>query len=323
VPVDERDVAAATPEVVAGAAGIILFGSDAPATLATAVAALDRAGPGGAGLLVMADEEGGGVQRLANLVGDLPWARTLGEGTDPAGITAQVAAMGARMRAAGVDVDLAPVLDVDGRDVAPGPADPDGVRSFGGDLALVSADGQAYMEGLQASGVLPVIKHFPGLGGATGNTDDGPADTLPWSVLQTEALPAFADAIENGAPAVMVANAAVPGLTALPASLSQEVIEGVLHGSLGFRGLVVTDSLSARAISGAGYSVPAAATRAVRAGADLTLWAPPGGPTAVARQFAAVVAAVSAAVADGTLDRDRLVAAAEAVLSARHVAVCP
>ena len=118
--------------------------------------------------------------------------------------------VGRRMRAAGVTMDLAPVLDLDG---GPGPnaRDPDGTRSFSPIEKTASAAGLAFAAGLQAAGVVPVVKHFPGLGGATGNTDLMAAAMLPWSSLQRNGLLPFAAAVRAGVPAVMVANASVPG----------------------------------------------------------------------------------------------------------------
>ena len=190
---------AVSSAVASGAGGVILFGSTAPADLGSQIAAIEAAVPGRLGLLVMTDEEGGGVQRMANLVGSLPWASYMGANWTPAEITAQVAAVARGMAQYGVNMDLAPVVDVDGRNVPPGPTDPDGWRSFSGSTSVVTADGIAYMSGLEEGGVIPVLKHFPGLGGASGNTDNGTATTLPWMTLQTVGLPPFTAAIQDGA----------------------------------------------------------------------------------------------------------------------------
>ncbi len=320
VPVQEASVTAAAGEVRAGAGGILLFGSSAPSNLASALAGLERHDvPGNLGLLVMTDEEGGGVQRMANLVGSLPWAKWMGSHWTAAEIERHVAAVGRKMASNGVNVDLAPVVDVDGRSVVPGPSDPDGLRSFSGTTSVVSRDGVAYMRGLLSAGVIPVLKHFPGLGGASGNTDDGPAHTLSWSKLKKVGLPPFTTAIGQGAPAVMVSNATVPGLASYPASLSPAAIGRELVRTLGFKGLVMTDSLSAGAISAAGFSVPSAAVQALRAGADMVLF---GKGTMTARQIAALTTKIESAIVSATthglLARWRLAAAATAVLAARH-----
>jgi beta-N-acetylhexosaminidase len=290
VPIHAGDVGAIAREVRTGYGGILLFGTAAPPTLPATLDRLRASTPQHLGMLVMTDEEGGGVLRLENLVAPFPWPRTMAATLTPAQITALARRAGAQLLAAGVNVDLAPVLDVDGRDVAPGARDPDGYRSFGGSVAVVTTDGLAFARGLTEAHVVPVVKHFPGLGGSTGNTDDGPAATLPWPVLRASALRAFAAAIEAGVPAVMVSNARIPGLTPLPASISSTVMTTVLRGQLHFSGLIVTDALTAGAITAVPLSVPAAA--------------------------------VAAAVARGTLARPTLEAAAAHVLAAHGVTAC-
>jgi beta-N-acetylhexosaminidase len=322
VPAQETDVASAVSEVAAGAGGVILFGTAASADLGEQIKGLDAVVPARTGLLVMTDEEGGGVQRMANLVGNLPWPSYMGANWAPAQIKAQVETVAKAMAAAGVNMDLAPVVDVDGRAVYPGAQDPDGFRSFSGETATVVADAVAYMRGLELGGVIPVLKHFPGLGGASANTDVAPADTLPWSELEKEGVPPFASAIDAGAPVVMVSNAIVPGLSTLPASLSPAVIEQELEGALGFKGLVITDSLSAVAISAAGYSVAAASVAALRAGADMVIYNIAETTSGTDEQFDAIVDADIAAVQSGQLTRSRLIAAAAAVLATRHLDVC-
>ncbi len=322
VPVEETDLTSALAEVRAGAGGLLLFGSAAPPGLGAELRRLEAAAPGHLGTLVMTDEEGGGVERMANLVGTLPWPRWMASHWSAARIEAAVTAMGRRMHAAGVLMDLAPVVDVDGRNIPPGATDPDGWRSFSGDTSVVARDGRAYMKGLLAAGELPVLKHFPGLGGASGNTDVMAAHTLPWPTLEKVALAPFEAGIAAGAPAVMVSNATVPGLSRYPASLSPAVISRELRQRLHFKGLVLTDSLSAVAISAAGFSVPAAAVQALRAGADMVLFSLQATPAATRVLAGRIAAAIVAAVADHTLGRASLVAAAAAVLRARHVSLC-
>jgi beta-N-acetylhexosaminidase len=168
--------------------------------------------------------------------------------------------------------------------------------------------------------VVAVVKHVPGLGGATGNTDNMAAATVPWSDLRTGGLLPFAAAVRSGIPAVMVANATVPGLTTLPASLSTAVITGQLRQQLGFSGLVITDSLSATAIQAAGYSVSAASVQALRAGADVVLYN--ATPTTVASLTQQVVAAIVTAVGNASLSRSRLENAVTHILSVKKANLC-
>jgi beta-N-acetylhexosaminidase len=319
IPVSETGVASIAPEVAAGAGGVILFGSAAPANLGVALRALDSSAPNGIAPLVMTDEEGGVVQRMANLVGSIPSAREMGATLSPAQIQAIATGVAQRMRAAGITMDLAPVVDLDAG-VGPNNSDPDGTRSFSLNPPTTSADASAFAAGLEAGGIIPVVKHFPGLGQASANTDVKPATTLPWTTLEGAGVVPFKDAIAAGAPAVMIANASVPGLTTLPASISPVAITDVLRDQLGFQGLVMTDSLSAGALVDIGYSVPKAVVAAISAGADMVLY------TAAAAQVASltttIVTSLVAAVTAGTLDRGRLESAASHVLTVKDIDLC-
>jgi beta-N-acetylhexosaminidase len=318
VTVEENATRSAAPEVAAGAGGVLLRGSQAPVDLGTAIAFLRTKAPAGIEPFVMTDEEGGAVQRMTNLVGMVPSARAMAKMT-PAEITLTATTLGRRLRALGVTVDLAPVLDLDAG-AGPNASDPDGTRSFSLSAAVATTDGLAFAAGLQAAGVMPVVKHFPGLGRATANTDDAAAMTRPWSELNGAGLLPFTAAVRAGLPAVMVTNASVPGLTTVPASISPAVISGVLRHQLGFRGLVVTDSLSGGALVAAGSSVQSASVAALVAGADLVMF------DFTARKLAAgytgTVAAIVAAVASGRLSRGRLEDAVVHVLAAKGIDLC-
>lgn len=315
VPVLESAVSAVTAEVREGAGGVVLFGSEAPATLPQAIRALVAAAPANTAPFVMADEEGGAVQRLPNLVGSLPSPRALGSVDTAATIRRLATGLGRRLRAAGVTMDLAPVADVDGG-AGPNSRNPDGTRSFSPSVATAAADSVAFAEGLSAGGVVPVLKHFPGLGGASGNTDMTAATTLAWPTEKRVGLPPFLAGIRAHVPAIMVSNAVVPGLSTLPASLSPAVVTHELRSVLGYRGLVIADSLSAVAIRAAGFSVPAAAVASLRVGVDMLLYNPPA-TGSVAPLTDAVLTTIVGAVRTGTLTRSRLVGAATHVLAAK------
>ena len=319
VPVAETNIGAVAPEVAAGAGGVILFGNWAPADLGDDLTALKQEAPGGIGPLVMTDEEGGKVQRMANLVGWIPSARRMAATMSPTEVRRMARRVGDRMRAAGVTMDLAPVLDLDDGD-GPSATNPDGTRSFSLDPAVTATYGLAFARGMRNAGVVPVVKHFPGLGGASTNPDFGAAWTRPWRELEQRGLRPFAAAVQAGLPAVMVTTARMPGLTSLPATLSRAAIHGALRTRLGFHGLVLTDSLSASAISEAGFTVPRAAVRALRAGADLVLFN--AAPADVAAMTDRVVHAIVAAVRSGELSQARLRQAAVHVLRAMNATVC-
>ena len=322
VPVNALAIGSVGPEARAGFGGLLLFGTTAPPTLATVLAKLQSLTPSKYSMMVMTDEEGGGVERLTNVVGSFPWAQTMGRNLTTAQIAATARRVGAALNAVGVNTDLAPVLDVDGRAQYPGAVNPDGYRSFSGSASVAASDGTAFMTGLAAANVTSVVKHFPGLGGSTRNTDYGPARTLAWSVLQRSGLVPFQRAIAHGATAVMLSNASVPGLTSLPSSISPAVINE-LRQVLGFKGLIVTDSLGAGALSALHLSVSAAAVKALQAGADQILYGPTASPSVTLATANLVSSAIVNAVNTGQLSRATLSAAAAQVLSARNVVTCP
>src|SRR5580704_7895315 len=132
IPVEASNIGALAPAARAGYGGILLFGSTAPASMPQVLATLQRERPGRYAWMVMTDEEGGGVERLTNLVGSFPWAQTMGKNLNAAQITAIARRVGSALSAAGVNTDLAPVLVVDARAQFPGQANPDGYRSFSG-----------------------------------------------------------------------------------------------------------------------------------------------------------------------------------------------
>jgi beta-N-acetylhexosaminidase len=328
LPVLNFDLDAVGPELAAGAGGVLFLGSDpAPSDLGKRLRAAVAKAPGK--VLVSADQEGGGIQRLRGAVPDLPWPADLAASATPEQVRAKAAALGRAMAKLGINVDLAPVLDVDDR---PGPSadNPDGKRSFSGDPATASRYGVAFMQGLIDGGVLPVVKHFPGLGGTTGNTDVRAAPTKPIATLRAGDLGPFRDAIAAGAPAVMIANATVPGLTTHPAGLSSAVIGGLLRDEFGFDGLVVTDSLSAGAVRAFTPTLGEAVAVAIESGADLALF----GSTLTAADradlsaegvrasFDEIVTALSAHLTSGALTAQRLNDAVTAVLRAQGAALC-
>ena len=318
VPADFGGLASVAPAVASSAGGVLLFGAGAPPDLARQLAGLVATAPDGVPPLVMSDVEGGNVVRAANLLGPLPSARELGRTMSAPQIGDYARDVGRRMRAIGLTMDLAPVLDLDAG-FGPTATNPDGTRSFSADPATAAADGAAFSGGLAAGGVVPVAKHFPGLHGEGDNTDVGPASTDSWAALERGGLVPFRAAIAAGAPAVMLSNASVPGLTDLPASLSPRAV-AALRGELGFGGLILTDSLSSGAIVARGLSVPQAATAAVVAGADMVMYTDT--PARVDATARATVAALQAAVASGSLPRAQLIASVRRVLTIKRVDPC-
>ena len=245
------------------AAGVILFKDNiaSRADLMRVVRTLQRAAGGSA--LVSTDQEGGEIRNLS-------WARPV-EG-QPAAATPERATADARgaatdLRAAGVNVNLAPVGDV-----AASPGSVMRGRAFPGGAEQVADLTAAAVRGYRGTRVAATVKHFPGLGAATENTDDEPVSlTRTPAQLLGEDLPPFRAAIKAQVPLVMASHALYPSLDPdAIASQSRYVLHRLLRERLGFDGVVVTDSLEARAVTErAGPAV--AGVRSVRAGADLVL----------------------------------------------------
>ena len=315
------DLARVTSAAAQGYGGFLLFGAAAPASLAATIHSLAHLEPDARAPMVMSDDEGGGIIRFSNVVGHWPWAQVMGSTMTPAQITQVGRRVGIALAKVGLNVDLAPVADVDGRPQWPGVANPDGLRSFGASPTKDGADTVAFASGLASAHVLAVVKHFPGLGHATGNTDNGPAATQSWSMLQSTGLVPFRQAIASGVDAVMMSNASIPGLTTLPAALSAIAVSQ-LRNQLGFRGLIMSDALGAGAISARHLTIAQASVDALAAGVDQVLATNPPSFEQSLQTASLTTAAIVAAVEHGTLTRPLLVAAAAQVLAATNTVAC-
>jgi beta-N-acetylhexosaminidase len=220
-------------------------------------------------LLVATDEEGGNVQRMARL-GVIPAAATVAGSMTPAAAEQMIAAHAAVVKAAGVDIVFAPVVDVSPQ-TGVGPI---GNRAFSSDPKVVIEFAQAYVQGWESAGILPVLKHFPGHGSASGDTHKLNATTPALDVLRARDLLPYAALAGTGV-GVMVGHLDVPGLTdgdKVPASLSPSAVTGLLRGKYGYAdALVFTDALGMKAISNE-FGTPEAAERAVAAGADVVIF---------------------------------------------------
>jgi beta-N-acetylhexosaminidase len=239
-------------------AGVILFGSNGgePATWRRLTRSLRAAGHGNA--LIMVDQEGGDIRTVSH-VG--PSSGQPFQGA-PASVRRAARSAGRGLRAAGITVNLAPVADV------PRAGSVMASRSFEGDERGIAARTRASILGLRDARVAATAKHFPGLGGATVNTDDAPATVR--TPVDRDLVP-FRAAIDVAVPLVMLSHASYPSLDSQRiASQSREVVTGLLRRKLGFEGVIVTDSLEAQAVL-ARSGVAEAAERSIRAGGDLIL----------------------------------------------------
>jgi len=293
--------------IAGGLGGVCLYGSnrgaDLPAVAATAHDARSD-------VLVALDEEGGDVTRLEAATGSsVPGNAALGAVDDIDLTGAVAAALGDALRAAGIDLDLAPCADAN-----TDPANPViGVRSFGADPELVARHTAAFVDGLQGAGVAACVKHFPGHGAVAVDSHLGlPTLSAPLELLHSRELVPFRAAVHAGSAAVMTGHLRVPALDDDPATVSRRILTGLLRDELGFTGAVVTDALDMGGIGGPA-EIPANVARAVGAGADLCCL----GPDNTEELVGACVRALADAVAGGELAEARLLDAAARVAALR------
>lgn len=246
-------------------------------------------------LLLSVDQEGGTVTRLPNLYklqtneeiglkNDKEFARKTGE------------VLGRQVKAFGFQVNFAPVIDVNNN--------PNnrviGERSFGSNPELVGELGVETMQGMQAEQVIPVIKHFPGHGDThIDSHEELPVIDKSMEELKDVELVPFKEAIDAGADVVMTAHIMLPQIGDAPATLSNEIITGILREEFHFDGVVITDDVTMDAILN-DYEIGEAAVHAIKAGVDIVL---------VAHQYENVTAVfeqIKAAVLAGEITESRL-----------------
>jgi beta-N-acetylhexosaminidase len=269
--------------VADGLGGVVLFGSNLRdrEQLAALTRSLRTENPE---LLIALDEEGGDVTRLHAANGSpYPGNAALGV-VDDLELTERVAAsIAAELAAVGVNLDLAPVADVN-----VDPLNPIiGVRAFGADAELVSRHVAAYVRGLQANGVAGCAKHFPG----HGNTDRDSHVELPTLAGDVaDGLPPFRAAIEAGVQSIMTAHIRVPALGDDPATVNPAALS-LLRGELAYDGLVIADACEMKGLAKT-IGIAAGAARALGAGVDAIIVGRDLGEKDVAEIRAAIAASV-------------------------------
>lgn len=299
------------------AAGVIFFGGNisGDAQIASVIGQLVQAqqqSPVSSPLLLMTDQEGGLVRRLPGA--PVMSEKQIGASSNPAA-AASAAGTGAGQNLAGLgmNVNLAPVLDVDYKS---GSFIDRYQRSYSGKASVVTACGQAFITAQQRTGVAATAKHFPGLGSAakSQNTDTGPVTlTVSLSGLRGKDEVPYRAAIAAGVKLIMASWAVYPALDAKnPAGLSPAVIQGELRGRLGYRGVTITDAIEAGALTSFG-SYGQRAVLAARAGMDLLLCSAQD-----PAEGQAVVTALAGALDGGQLDPAAFSAAIQRVTSLRN-----
>ena len=278
--------------------GVLLYGHNIadPEQLLRFGAEL-RALPGAP--LLCIDEEGGRVSRIArNPAFDVPRydsAAALAAGGAPQAAYDAAFAIGSYLKRYGLDIDFAPVADVNTnpRNIIIGD------RAFSDDPAVAAPMVAAYVRGMRDAGIASCLKHFPGHGDTLADTHLGYAFTRKnWEEIDACEMVTFRAGIAAGAPLVMAAHIAAPAVTGsdIPSTLAPGILTGKLRGELGFDGIIITDALEMGAIT-ARYGSGEAAVRALEAGADWLLC-----PLDYCAAFDAVVEAVGT----GRLSEGRL-----------------
>ncbi|WP_181348036.1 beta-N-acetylhexosaminidase [Thalassobacillus sp. CUG 92003] len=248
-------------------------------------------------LLLGVDEEGGSVTRMPPQAKSLPTSRSIGNLNDPDVAFNAGTILGEQMQELGFNLDFAPVLDVNSNPNNPVIGD----RSFGDNPKIVTRLGIQSMKGIQNEGVVPVMKHFPGHGdtGVDSHLELPKVDKSYEQLTNLELVP-FKKAISEGADVSMIAHILLPQIDGnYPASMSREVITGMLREDLNFDGVVITDDLTMGAITDH-YNIADAAVQTVKAGGDLLLVA--HNPDLVATVFNKLKAAVES----GEISEDRI-----------------
>jgi len=246
------------------------------ATVQQAVPQLQQAAAEGDNppLLVMIDQEGGEIKPLPGAPDTSP--ADLGRSGDSETARTEGQKTGQYLKPFGINIDLAPVLDVE----LPQTAETIGSRTFGDDPNRVADLGSAFIDGIQSQQVAATAKHFPGLGPATINTDFAAVSVRATDEQFQEALVPFQAAVDAGVKLVMVSSAAYPNYAGAtpgagkvkPAAFATPIVQGMLREQLGFTGVVITDDLESIAIKEL-TTRDAAAIAALRAGCDLALYA--------------------------------------------------
>lgn len=291
------------------AGGLILFranmASNDQTRRMTALLQRESRSRNGVGLLIATDQEGGKVVTLRPEMCPRGLSnQELGESRDISAVEEQAAETATVLRQLGINTDLAPVIDVktETRNTVIGE------RSYGADPDVVAELGCACARTLQQNGIIAVVKHFPGHGPTrTDSHRSLPVVDISRAEAETTHLLPFKRAIDDGAEVVMTGHVVYRELDSYPATLSSKLVNGYLRGGLGFRGVVITDSLGMGAIRD-NYKWADVVARSVNAGADILLVAH---DESLMRQ---TYSALRGAVDKGAISRERIAQSVERIL---------
>lgn len=248
-------------------------------------------------LFLSVDEEGGRVSRMPKEFKKLPTNKIIGKVNNEDFSYKIGNILGEEIKALGFNMDFAPVLDINSNPKNTVIGD----RSFGTNSIIVSKLGIQTMKGIQISGVIPVVKHFPGHGDTSVDSHIGlPSVSTDINTLKRFELVPFDNAIKSGADAVMIAHILLNKIDSKnPASLSKIVITDLLRKQLNFNGLVITDDMTMGAVL-KNYNINDAAIKSVNAGSDIVL------VCHGSNNEIKVINALKEAVANGTISKNRV-----------------
>ena len=232
---------------------------------------LENANPSRAALFMATDQEGGQVQRLKGTgFTVIPSAAQQGR-LAPAALQGEATAWGRQLHDAGVNVDLGPVLDTVPAGFGSNPPIGNLEREYGHSPAAVTSHGLAFAAGLRAAGVAATAKHFPGLGRVRGNTDTTAGVTDAVTTAADPYLAPFEAAVKAGVPFVMMSTAVYTKIDPKnPAAFSSRIVTGLLRGTLGYDGVVISDDLG-QAKQVAAWPIGDRAVNFIAAGGDMVL----------------------------------------------------
>jgi len=314
----DDDLATALATIRDGGAGnVVLYGTDWSSAdsvrqATTAIQTTTMAANSSVAALISGNQEGGKHGTFQAFYGpgfdDIPSALEQGQ-LSPATLRAETALWGQQLHAAGVNLDLAPVLDVVDRATAQ-QNEPIGQydREYGYTPADVAAHGLAFIAGMHDAGEAVTAKHFPGLGRVTGNTDftaENISDPLLTGPDDPNLQP-FARAVAGGVDAVMVGSALYPAIDTQPALFSPRIMTDLLRNALGFNGVIISDDVG-MAAAVADVTPADRALRFLAAGGDIVL-------TVVPSDIPAMSAAILARMQSDPLFLRRVISAAFHVL---------
>ena len=297
--------------------GVILYSSRGNVESVKQVAELNRAmqqtalDAGSLPLFISIDQEGGLVNRISEGVTLFPGNMALGAAGDPSLAGRVASVMGEELASLGINVNFAPVMDVNNNPLNP----IIGVRSFGSDSQAVARLGSAMVTSFMEKGVLPAAKHFPGHGDTAVDSHTGlPLIPVSRDRLEGVEFPPFQAAIDAGVPMVMTAHVLVPSLDEKnPATLSSSIL-GMLRSEMGFRGLIITDSMGMAALKKE-RTMEEAAIGAFNAGADVLLFGADKGHEET--EHFGIYSALLDAFRRGEISADRLDQSVERILKAK------